>query len=390
MRSVFPFTAIVGQEDMRMALILNAIDPHVGGVLIRGEKGTAKSTAVRSLAFLLPEIDVVKDCRFNCNPHEPEEMCHGCKARIDKGEKLDVMSRRMRVVDLPLGATEDRVVGSIDIERAIKEGNKAFEPGVLAEVHRGVLYVDEVNLLDDHLVDILLDSAAMGLNIVEREGISFTHHARFILIGTMNPEEGELRPQLLDRFGLCVEIKGISDVNERVEIIRRWTEFENNPNAFENNWKSEQRRFRDLIIKAKETLPLVTYPDGTLELIARIATDAGANGHRADIFMLKAAKTISAFHHRTEVTEEDIYEAAKLVLPHRVKKPFPDAKARQHDSQPAQKKEPGHDQTSQKGGNGKDHTKTPVASPEAVLETSSTFFPEKVSLTRRILNRCGI
>jgi len=390
MRSVFPFTAIVGQEDMKMALILNAINPHVGGVLIRGEKGTAKSTAARSLAFLLSEIDVVKDCRFNCNPHEPEEMCHECKARIDKGEKLDVMSRRMRVVDLPLGATEDRVVGSIDIERAIKEGNKTFEPGILAEVHRGVLYVDEVNLLDDHLVDILLDSAAMGLNIVEREGISFVHPARFILIGTMNPEEGELRPQLLDRFGLCVEIKGISDVNERMEIIRRWTEFEKDPNAFGDNWKTEQRRLRDLIVKAKETLPLVTYPDGTLELIARIAMDAGANGHRADIFMLKAAKTISAYYHRGEVTEKDVYEGAKLVLPHRVRKPFPDNKVKQHDSKPAQKKEQSHDQDSQRGGNGEDRTKDPVTSPEADLETGSPSSVKKGSLTRRILNRCGI
>ncbi|HIC92485.1 MAG TPA: magnesium chelatase ATPase subunit I [Syntrophaceae bacterium] len=390
MKSVFPFTAIVGQEDMKMALILNAINPHVGGVLIRGDKGTAKSTAVRSLAFLLPEIEVVKDCRFNCNPHQPGEMCHECRDKIDKGEKLDVMSRPMRVVDLPLGATEDRVVGSIDIERAIKKGNKAFEPGILAEVHRGILYVDEVNLLDDHLVDILLDSAAMGLNIVEREGISFIHPARFILIGTMNPEEGELRPQLLDRFGLCVEIKGINNVNERMEIIRRWTEFEKDPNAFEHNWKAEQEQMRNLIAKAKEILPLITYPDGTLELIARIAMDAGANGHRADIFMLKTAKTITAYHHRTEVTEKDVYEAAKLVLPHRVRRPFPETQVRHHGPQPAQEKERSHDQASQGGGNGKDRTETPATSPEAVFETGSSLSTKRESLTRRILNRCGI
>lgn len=321
--NVFPFTAIVGQEDMKKALILNAINPNLGGVLIRGEKGTAKSTAARGLAFLLPEIEVVKDCRFNCHPYNIQNMCEECRNRMAKGEKLPIIRRRRHVVDLPLGATEDRVIGTLDIERAIKQGHKVFEPGILAEVNRGILYVDEVNLLDDHIVDVLLDAAAMGVNIVEREGISFTHPARFILIGTMNPEEGELRPQLLDRFGLCVEIKGITEITQRMEIVHRWMEFERDPYAFENRWQKQQDLLRDAILKAKEILPQVTYSDRILELVTRIATNMGVDGHRADIFMLKVAKTLASYHERTEIEDIDIKEAARLVLSHRMgRRPF--------------------------------------------------------------------
>ena len=322
-RTVFPFTAIVGQEKMKKALILNAINPNIGGVLIRGEKGTAKSTAVRALAFLLPEIEVVADCPFNCNPYLETEMCHRCRERKAKGEVLPVIKRRMQVVDLPLGATEDRVVGTLDIERALKTGEKHFEPGILAAAHRGILYVDEVNLLDDHLVDVLLDAAAMGVNIVEREGVSFSHPAKFILIGTMNPEEGELRPQFLDRFGLCVDVEGIHDPKMRVEIVKRWLEYESDPHTMEEKWAEEEKRLRERILNAQVLLPKVSYTDETLTLIAQIALEAGVDGHRADIAMFKVAKTLAAYHGHTEITEEDIKEAADLVLPHRLRRhPF--------------------------------------------------------------------
>src|SRR3981081_3541373 len=220
-RYTFPFTAIVGQERMKLALILNAINPSIGGVLIRGEKGTGKSTAVRALARLLPEQQVVAGCRFGDNPNDRENLCMACQARVQAGENLVPATRRMRVVELPINASEDRVVGTIDLEAALKEGSRRFEPGVLAEANRNILYVDEVNLLDDHIVDVLLDAAAMGVNVVEREGVSGTPPARSILVGTMNPEEGELRPQLLDRFGLCVDVEGIRDLDRRVEIVEQ-------------------------------------------------------------------------------------------------------------------------------------------------------------------------
>lgn len=326
-RTVFPFTAIVGQEQMKKALILNAINPNLGGVLIRGQKGTAKSTGARALANLLPEIEVVKDCPFNCNPHLRNEMCVECFNRTSRGEDLPIIKRKMKVIDLPLGATEDRVVGTLDIEHAIKKGEKSFEPGILSSCHRGILYVDEVNLLDDHLVDILLDSAAMGVNTVEREGVSFSHPSRFILIGTMNPEEGELRPQLLDRFGLCVEVEGIAKPEARVQVIQRCTQYEKDPHGFEKEWEEEEDKLCQLIIKAKETFPKVTYDKGVLDLIARIAIEMGVHGHRADIFMLKVAQTIAAYHQRTRITEEEVREAAELVLSHRMRrKPFQEPK----------------------------------------------------------------
>ncbi len=327
---IFPFTAIVGQEQMKKALVLNAINPGLSGVLVRGEKGTAKSTAARALASLLPEVEVVAGCPFSCHPQRKELMCEECYHRKAHGEILPVTKRKMRVVNLPVGATEDRVVGTLDIEHALKTGEKRFEPGVLADAHRAILYVDEVNLLDDHIVDVLLDSAAMGVNTIEREGVSFSHPAHFILIGTMNPEEGELRPQLLDRFGLCVNIEGIDNPRSRVEVIKRRQSFEEDPVQFVAKWNEEENALRGLIVNAQDLLNRVVLSDEMLELIAKIAVDMQVDGHRADIFMMKTSRTIAAYHERPEVTEEDVKEAAELVLPHRMrKKPFQDRKMEQ-------------------------------------------------------------
>ena len=243
-RTIFPFTAIVGQERMLRALILNAVDARIGGVLIRGERGTAKSTAARALAELLPPVEVVKDCRFGCDPHSPISWCTECRERSQKNETLPVTIKRTSFINLPVSATEDRVVGTLDIEKAIQKGERHFEPGILASTNRGLLYIDEVNLLDDHVVDILLDSAAMGMNIVEREGISFTHPSRFILVGTMNPEEGDLRPQLLDRFALSVEIRGILEPRQRVKIMERNIAFESDPAAFRSMDAQGKRALR--------------------------------------------------------------------------------------------------------------------------------------------------
>jgi Mg-chelatase subunit ChlI len=320
---VYYFSAIVGQEKMKNALVLNAINPKLGGVLIRGEKGTAKSTAVRSLAALLPDIEAVADCRFRCNPHDRATMCQECISRLDSAEELPVEKTKTRVIELPVGSTEDRVVGSLDLEQAIKKGEKRFEPGILAEANRGILYVDEVNLLDDHIVDILLDSAAMGVNIVEREGVSYSHPAEFILIGTMNPEEGELRPQLLDRFGLCVHIEGIADIDQRVEVVKRRAFYEQDPSGFQKTWKEEEKKLQQDIVQARELLRQVTISDDMLYLIARIAIDMNVDGHRADIMIMKASKTLAAFNGRREVSKEDVQKAADMALQHRMRrKPF--------------------------------------------------------------------
>lgn len=320
----FPFTAIVGQDQMKMSLILNAINPKLSGVLIRGEKGTAKSTAVRSLAVLLPELEVVEDCLFSCDPHDHNKMCQTCIEKVSKdNNSLTITKRQTRVIDLPINATEDRVVGTLDLEHAIKKGEKRFDPGVLAEANRGILYVDEVNLLDDHIVDVLLDSAAMGVNTIEREGVSYTHPAEFILVGTMNPEEGELRPQLLDRFGLCVGIEGISDAEMRVEVVKRWVAFEENPVDFIKKWEENEKGLREKVVMAKKLLPQVTIPEKILYKIAQIALEIGVDGHRADIIMMKTARTMASFHQRTEVTETDVEESAEMALLHRVRrKPF--------------------------------------------------------------------
>lgn len=320
--TVYPFTAIVGQERMKKALILNVVNPKVGGVLIRGEKGTAKSTAVRALANLLPEIEVVEGCKFRCNPHDIHAMCEDCLEKVKTGI-LKISSVKMKVTDLPVSATEDRVVGTLDIEHAIKKGEKRFEPGVLANAHRGILYVDEINLLDDHLVDVLLDSAAMGVNTIEREGISFSHPANFVLVGTMNPEEGELRPQLLDRFGLCADIKGIMDVTRRVELIKSRLSYETDPEAFVASWQAAESELCGRILLAQNLLSEVNISDNMLELISQICVDMNVDGHRADITMMKTSITLAAFNGRTEVLEEDVKEAAELVLPHRMRrKPF--------------------------------------------------------------------
>src|SRR4028118_1381170 len=254
-RPIYPFTAIVGQERLKRALLLNAINPRVGGVLIRGEKGTAKSTAVRALQRLLPVLHVVADCQFGDPPDDPQRMCDACLSRYQRGESLPVADRLTRLVELPVSASEDRVVGALDLEHALTEGQRRFEPGLLAQVNRGLLYVDEVNLLDDHLVDLLLDAAAMGVNTVEREGISVSHPARFILVGTMNPEEGELRPQLLDRFGLVVEISGITDVGGRVAVIERRMQYDADPDQFATEWHDEEQRLAERIVSARAILP---------------------------------------------------------------------------------------------------------------------------------------
>jgi magnesium chelatase subunit D len=316
-KTVYPFCAIVGQEKMKTALILNVINPKIGGVLLRGEKGTGKSLAVRALANLLPEAKVVADCPFRCDPEHPKELCDACSAKVAAGAKLAVAKRPVSVVELPIGATEDRLVGTLDIEKAIKTGEKHFEPGLLADANRNILYIDEVNLLDDHLVDVLLDAAAMGVNFVEREGVSFRHPSQFVLVGTMNPEEGELRPQLLDRFALSVEVKGVPYREARAEIVRRRAAFENNPAAFIAAQFSGQEQVRRKIIEATKLLPMVKLSDDMLDLITQICIDFAVDGHRADITMYKTACTLAAFKGRTEVIEEDIKDAAELALPHR-------------------------------------------------------------------------
>ncbi|MCQ8903520.1 MAG: putative cobaltochelatase [Methanothrix sp.] len=321
-RRTIPFTSIVGQDMMKLALVLNAINPRIGGVLIRGDKGTAKSTAVRALADLLDEIPVVDGCPFNCNPFSEDEMCDICYQKSQDGD-LQVLMRRMPVVDLPLGATEDRVVGSLDVERAIKDGIKALEPGILAAANRGILYIDEVNLLDDHVADVLLDAAAMGVNIVEREGVSVAHPSRFMLVGTMNPEEGELRPQLLDRFGLQVNVEVISDVDLRVEIAKRAERFESDPEGFISEWSDEQNLLRERIRRAKQMLPGVVMDDSLLRLIAQTCIEMGVRTHRAEIVTARTARTIAAFEGRSDVTEEDVRRAMMLALPHRMRsRPF--------------------------------------------------------------------
>jgi magnesium chelatase subunit D len=329
-KTIYPFSAIVGQEKMKLALILNVINPKIGGVLLRGEKGTGKSLAVRALANLLPEIDVVADCPFHCDPQHPKDLCSACSAKTAKGETLPTAKRPVSVIDLPVGATAARLVGTLDIEKAIKNGEKHFEPGILAAANRNILYIDEVNLLDDHLVDVLLDAAAMGVNYVEREGVSFTPPSQFVLVGTMNPEEGELRPQLLDRFALSVEVKGIPYREARAEIVKRRIAFETDPAAFIDSQTAGQEQIRRKILCAIKLLPKVTLSDQMLGLITQICTDFAVDGHRADITIYKTACTLAAFKGRTEVTEEDVKEAAELALPHRRRRqPFEEPKMEQ-------------------------------------------------------------
>ncbi|MFC1413690.1 putative cobaltochelatase [Streptacidiphilus sp. N1-12] len=312
MSARYPFTAIVGMDDLRLALLLNAVSPQVGGVLVRGEKGTAKSTMVRALAGLLPSIATVAGCRFACDPAGPDPQCP------DGPHDLSVVRERpTRLVELPVGVSEDRIVGSLDLERALAEGIKAYEPGLLAAAHRGVLYIDEVNLLNDHLVDLLLDAAAMGQSYVEREGVSVRHAARFLLVGTMNPEEGELRPQLLDRFGLTVEVAATREPVERAEVVRRRLAYDADPDGFAERWTQPEKELALRITTARELLPSVVLGDGALRQITAVCAAFEVDGLRADIVMARTAVALAAWAGRTEVLAEDVRTAARLALPHR-------------------------------------------------------------------------
>jgi Mg-chelatase subunit ChlI len=334
MPSIYPFTAIVGQERMKRALVLNAVDSRIGGVLIRGERGTAKSTAARAMAALLPEIEVFAESPFNDDPEARNTWSDWVKEQVHQGHEMVRTKRRIAFVNLPVSATEDRVVGTLDIEKAIQEGKRHFEPGVLAAANRGLLYIDEVNLLDDHVVDVLLDSAAMGVNIVEREGISFSHPARFILVGTMNPEEGDLRPQLLDRFALSVEIHGIRDARERVMIMQRNLNFEADPDAFRQEWLPQETKLSHQIEQARTLVDRVTYNNRDLLSIAALTSSLNVDGHRSDLVILKTARAHAAFEGRTAITDRDIALAAELALPHRIKRgPFNQAEITMEDLQ---------------------------------------------------------
>ncbi len=319
-RPVFPFTAIVGQAEMKLALLLNVIDPKIGGVMIMGDRGTGKSTTIRALADLLPEIEVVADDPFNSDPYDSELMSDEVKQRRDRQETIPTTRRKVMMVDLPLGATEDRVCGTIDIEKALSEGVKAFEPGLLAKANRGILYVDEVNLLDDHLVDVLLDSAASGWNTVEREGISIRHPARFVLVGSGNPEEGELRPQLLDRFGMHAEIRTVKDPTLRVKIVEERSAFDSNPREFLTHHQAEQEALQQKLVQAQQRLASVNIDYELRIQISQVCSELDVDGLRGDIVTNRAAKALAAFEGRTEVTVEDIRDVVTLCLRHRLRK----------------------------------------------------------------------
>jgi magnesium chelatase subunit D len=314
----FPFSAVVGMDEMRLALVLNAVSPAIGGVLVRGEKGTAKSTMVRALAAVLPDVDVVAGCRFSCDPADPDPDCpDGPHEAGRPGVSPGARTRPARLVELPVGASEDRLLGALDIERALTEGVKAYEPGLLAAAHRGVLYVDEVNLLHDHLVDLLLDAAALGISYVERDGVSVRHAARFLLVGTMNPEEGELRPQLLDRFGLTVEAAAPRDPGPRAEVVRRRLDYDADPEAFRARWQAAETGLAGRITAARAALPRVVLPDAALRQVASVCAAFGVDGLRADLVIARAAMAHAAWQGRLEVDAEDIRAAARLALPHR-------------------------------------------------------------------------
>ncbi|MGK7939825.1 MAG: magnesium chelatase ATPase subunit I [Crocosphaera sp.] len=319
-RVVFPFTAIVGQEEMKLALLLNVIDPKIGGVMIMGDRGTGKSTTIRALADLLPEIEVVANDPFNSHPSDPDLMSDDLRQVLEEQGSLPVAHKKVIMVDLPLGATEDRVCGTIDIEKALSEGVKAFEPGLLAKANRGILYVDEVNLLDDHLVDVLLDSAASGWNTVEREGISIRHPARFVLVGSGNPEEGELRPQLLDRFGMHAEIHTVKEPGLRVQIVEQRSEFDRDPQQFSQTYQSQQDELQNSLIKAQNLLPSVNIDYDLRVKISEVCSELDVDGLRGDIVTNRASKALAAFEGRTEVTVDDIRRTMVLCLRHRLRK----------------------------------------------------------------------
>jgi len=322
----YPFSAIVGQEKMKTALLLNVINPQIGGVLIRGERGSAKTIAVRGLADLLPGIEVVEGCRFSCDPKNISKMCSMCREAYEGGEKLPAVRRPMKIIELPVGTTEDRVVGTLNIERAITEGVKALEIGMLAEANRGILYIDNINLLDDHIMDVLLDAAAMGVNVVEREGVSVSHPASFMLVGSMNPEEGELRPQLHDRLAFHVDVKGIAGIQGRLKIMNQAMEFERDPIYFKKLYQESDREISENIIKAQKLLPRVTIKEKFLRIVARMCIELDVDGHRPDIIITRAAMARAAYEGRRTVTEEDMVFASELTLGFRMRRtPFEDA-----------------------------------------------------------------
>jgi len=318
MKLVYPFTAIVGQEEMKLALMLAAVDQTIGGVLIFGDRGTGKSTAVRALAALLPKKSLVSGCPYNCTPQAYAGLCTRCETPASREPKAQM--EPTPVVDLPLGATEDRVIGALDIERALSAGEKHFEPGLLARAHGGFLYIDEVNLLEDHLVDLLLDVTASGENVVEREGLSIRHPARFVLVGSGNPEEGELRPQLLDRFGLCLEVRTPTDLASRIEVVRRREEFEQDRVAFLEKWKREETKVRNAISKARMALPDVEMPDSTLEKAVELSMALGSDGLRGELTLIRAARAAAALDRSKQVTPAHLRKVAVLALRHRLRK----------------------------------------------------------------------
>jgi magnesium chelatase subunit I len=315
----YPFSAIVGQDEMKRALMLAAVDPAIGGILVFGDRGTGKSTAVRALAGLLPSMTVASDCRYNCDPHDEGRLCDHCRARAKAGT-LKARQAPVPVIDLPLGATEDRVAGALDLEKALVSGEKAFEPGLLASAHRGFLYIDEVNLLEDHLVDLLLDVAASGVNIIEREGLSIRHPARFVLVGSGNPEEGELRPQLLDRFGLSVEVASPKDVPSRVEVVKRRDAFDRNPEAFTEAWKRKDTALRGKIRKGRDLINQVETPDAVLELASELCLKLGVDGLRGELTLMRAARALAALDGKPAVTEIHLKSIAISALRHRLRR----------------------------------------------------------------------
>lgn len=319
-RPIFPFTAIVGQEEMKLALLLNVVDPRIGGVMIMGDRGTGKSTAIRALAALLPEIAVVAGDPYNSSPQDPDLMSAEVLQRLEQGEALPTEQRQVPMVDLPLGATEDRLCGTIDIEQALSRGVRAFEPGLLARVNRGILYVDEVNLLDDHLVDVLLDAAASGWNTVEREGVSVRHPARFVLVGSGNPEEGELRPQLLDRFGLSVDVRTVREAELRVRIVEQRSRFDGDPQGFCQTQQSRQQALQERIGQARERLAQVQLDDELCLAISQVCGELDVDGLRGDIVSNRAARALAALAGRDQVEEEDVARVVCCCLRHRLRK----------------------------------------------------------------------
>ena len=319
-RRVFPFTSVIGQEEMKLALLLNVIDPRIGGVMIMGDRGTGKSTTIRALADLLPAIEVVEGDPYNSSLEDPDLQSNDVRERIDSGSEIQKGEKQVPMIDLPLGATEDRLCGTIDIEKALSEGVRAFEPGLLAKANRGLLYVDEVNLLDDHLVDVLLDSAASGWNTVEREGISVRHPARFVLIGSGNPEEGELRPQLLDRFGMSVEVRTVREAKLRVQVVDQRTAFDNDPESFSDSVQAKQESLQQKVVDAQNILNEVFIDEDLRLRISAVCGELDVDGLRGDIVTNRAARALAAFEGRKEVTEEDIARVVSTALRHRLRK----------------------------------------------------------------------